>query len=63
MQDSISKTEEGSYHVSSFSANTQVEIRRLDAQVDLFWPHAEHTYPLDSHRCRLIEEIKAWAAE
>lgn len=30
--------EEGSYHVSSFSANTQAEIRRLDAQVDLFWP-------------------------
>ena len=29
---------EGSYHVSSFSANTQAEIRRLDAQVDLFWP-------------------------
>ena len=28
---------EGSYHVSSFSANMQAEIRRLDAQVDLFW--------------------------
>ena len=28
---------DGSYHVSSFSANTQAEIRRLDAQVDLFW--------------------------
>ena len=28
---------EGSYHVSSFAANTQSEIRRLDAQVDLFW--------------------------
>lgn len=32
--------EEGSYHVSSFSANMQAEIRRLDAQVDLFW-HSE----------------------
>jgi ubiquinone/menaquinone biosynthesis C-methylase UbiE/acyl carrier protein len=28
---------EGSYHVSSFAASTQSEIRRLDAQVDLFW--------------------------
>lgn len=28
---------QGSYHVSSFSANMQAEIRRLDAQVDLFW--------------------------
>jgi ubiquinone/menaquinone biosynthesis C-methylase UbiE len=28
---------EGSYHVSSFAANTQSEIRRLDSQVDLFW--------------------------
>ncbi len=33
-----SQLSEGSYHVSSFSANTQAEIRRLDAQVDLFWP-------------------------
>lgn len=33
-----SQPEEGSYHVSSFSANTRAEIRRLDAQVDLFWP-------------------------
>lgn len=33
-----SQLPEGSYHVSSFSANTQAEIRRLDAQVDLFWP-------------------------
>lgn len=32
-----SQLREGSYHVSSFSANTQAEIRRLDAQVDLFW--------------------------
>jgi ubiquinone/menaquinone biosynthesis C-methylase UbiE len=28
---------EGSYHISSFAATTQSEIRRLDAQVDLFW--------------------------
>jgi len=36
-----SQLQEGSYHVSSFSANTQAEIRRLDAQVDLFWS-SEH---------------------
>lgn len=30
-------TDQGSYHVSSFSASQQAEIRRLDAQVDLFW--------------------------
>lgn len=38
MKNLTSRTEGGSYHVSSFSANTQAEIRRLDAQVDLFWP-------------------------
>lgn len=27
-----------------------------------FWPQAEHTYVLDLHRRRLIEEIKTWAA-
>jgi len=27
----------GSYHVSEFAANLPAEIRRLDAQVDLFW--------------------------
>lgn len=32
-----SQVKEGSYHVSSFSANIRAEIRRLDAQVDLFW--------------------------
>jgi ubiquinone/menaquinone biosynthesis C-methylase UbiE/acyl carrier protein len=37
MANSTRKLEEGSYHVSSFSANTRAEIRRLDAQVDLFW--------------------------
>ena len=35
------QVEDGSYHVSSFSANMQAEIRRLNAQVDLFWP-SEH---------------------
>ena len=38
MDNSMNRSEEGSYHVASFSANTQAEIRRLDAQVDLFWP-------------------------
>lgn len=28
---------------------------------ELFWPQAEHTFPLDLHRRRLIEEIKTWA--
>lgn len=28
---------QGSYHVESFASNTAVEIRRLNAQVDLFW--------------------------
>jgi hypothetical protein len=28
---------------------------------ELFWPQAEHTYPLELHRHRLIEEIKTWA--
>lgn len=37
MQDSTNTAEAGSYHVSSFAASTQAEIRRLDAQVDLFW--------------------------
>ena len=41
MEKHESQVEDGSYHVSSFSANTQAEIRRLDAQVDLFWP-SEH---------------------
>jgi ubiquinone/menaquinone biosynthesis C-methylase UbiE/acyl carrier protein len=30
-------TEDGSYHVKSFSTSTEAEIRRLNAQVDLFW--------------------------
>ena len=28
---------------------------------ELFWPQVEHTYRLDIHRHRLIEEIKNWA--
>lgn len=32
-----SQIREGSYRVSSFSANMRAEIRRLDGQVDLFW--------------------------
>ncbi len=31
-------THEGSYHVASFATSTEAEIRRLNAQVDLFWP-------------------------
>lgn len=29
---------QGSYHVESFAISLEAEIRRLDAQVDLFWP-------------------------
>src|SRR4030095_6121215 len=29
---------------------------------ELFWPHVDHTYRLELHRRRLIEEIKAWAS-
>ena len=28
---------------------------------ELFWPQAQHTFPLYLHRRRLIEEIKTWA--
>ena len=28
---------------------------------ELFWPHVDHTYTLELHRRRLIEEIKTWA--
>jgi ubiquinone/menaquinone biosynthesis C-methylase UbiE/acyl carrier protein len=31
-------THQGSYKVGSFASNAQAEIRRLNAQVDLFWP-------------------------
>jgi len=30
---------------------------------EVFWPHARHTYPLETHRLALIEKIVAWAAE
>ncbi len=29
---------------------------------ELYWPEVEHTYELDAHRRRLIEEVKRWAA-
>ena len=29
---------------------------------ELFWPQTEHTFPIDLHRRRLVEEIKTWAA-
>lgn len=35
---------EGSYHVESFATNTEAEIRRLNAQVDLFWPVEREVY-------------------
>ena len=30
---------------------------------ELFWPHADHTYRLELHRRRLMEEIKTWAGD
>jgi hypothetical protein len=30
---------------------------------ELHWPWAEHTFPLELHRRRLIEHIKAWAKD
>lgn len=29
---------------------------------EVFWPEAEHTYMLDVHRRRLIQEVRTWAA-
>jgi len=29
---------------------------------ELYWPEVEHTYDVDAHRRRLIEEVKTWAA-
>jgi hypothetical protein len=29
---------------------------------EIFWPQVGHTYPLELHRRRLIEECKTWAA-
>jgi ubiquinone/menaquinone biosynthesis C-methylase UbiE len=34
----IAMSHQGSYNVASFASNTQAEIRRLNAQVDVFWP-------------------------
>lgn len=28
---------------------------------ELFWPQAQHTYPLELHRRQLMDEIKTWA--
>lgn len=30
---------------------------------ELFWPEAIHTYPLEVHRRRVIEEVKTWASD
>ena len=32
-----------------------------DYCVEHFWPGASHTYSLETHRARLVEEIKMWA--
>ncbi|GCF07145.1 class I SAM-dependent methyltransferase [Dictyobacter arantiisoli] len=32
-------TREGSYHVQSIGSNVEIEIKRLQAQVELFWPN------------------------
>lgn len=29
---------------------------------ELFWPHAEHNYPLESHRRQLIDTLTTWAS-
>lgn len=36
--------------------------RYADYCEEVFWPEADHTYSLESHRKRLIKTIKAWAA-
>ncbi len=28
---------------------------------ELFWPEADHTYPLELHRHRLVKQVKTWA--
>jgi len=33
-----------------------------DFCTEVFWPHVDHTYRLEIHRRRLIEEIKSWAS-
>lgn len=30
---------------------------------EIYWPQADHTYTLELHRLRLIEEIKNWASD
>lgn len=30
---------------------------------ELYWPHVDHTYRLELHRRRVIEEIKTWAGD
>jgi pimeloyl-ACP methyl ester carboxylesterase len=32
-----------------------------DFASEIFWPEMRHTYPLETHRLRLIDEIEAWA--
>lgn len=32
-------TQEGSYHVQNIASNVEIEIKRLQAQVELFWPN------------------------
>lgn len=30
---------------------------------EVFWPHARHTYPLETHRLALIDKVIAWAVQ
>jgi dienelactone hydrolase len=32
-----------------------------DFVTELFWPQMRHTYPLETHRLQLMDEIEAWA--
>jgi hypothetical protein len=32
-----------------------------DFATELFWPQMRHTYPLETHRLQLMDEIEAWA--
>lgn len=41
-----------------------MEIDEYDSFcTEVFWPHAEHNYPIESHRRQLIDEIVSWAAQ
>lgn len=42
-----------------FAKNLPVDIE--DSVVEKFWPDAEHIYPVQAHRNRLIKEIESWA--